>query len=459
VSKDRGKDKTKMLRDKCHVLGAALRRSRTRIRDLERGRDKYKQKYQHEKKRNAELERQLASKSGSKAKKHQFSLWVSMYAIMLLNYSGMSLRGCQKSLNTLFLVLNVKGSVPSHETIRRWRLKVGFWYSQQMKTRKDLSTRLAIVVYESITIGTERLLCVLAIDLNTWNFDKAPALQDMQMLHVGVAKEWKAEQVAEIIQELSTRYNIVASTSDAGNNLLKMFKLRNLFHVPDCSHAVANILEKHLLSNTSFAELMRLTGDLRQIWMTSQYAFYAPPQKRGKSRFMNISPIIDWSYRTLQKRNSLPAVVQQKTEWLVENQDFVKEITALTNLIKAMFGILKVKGGSIETVAQVRVLALKANLTGLVKGAWEDIDNQYLKVVEQKAIEFGGTVLCCSDIIESLFGKYKYRLPNRGASAEKSAMTIPLFTANLTHEEIKVALQSVRFEDVKNGLSSNKAAA
>ena len=68
---------------------------------------------------------------------------------------------------------------------------------------------------------------------------------------------------------------------------------------------------------------------------------------------------------------------------------------------------------------------------------------------EGEQVHMGHTFLGTSDIIESIFGKYKYLSSESSISdIGKMILTIPVFTNELTCELIKTAMESVKALDV-----------
>ncbi|XWK91760.1 MAG: hypothetical protein U7127_31600 (plasmid) [Phormidium sp.] len=77
----------------------------------------------------------------------------------------------------------------------------------------------------------------------------------------------------------------------------------------------------------------------------------------------------------------------------------------------------------------------------------------YLKTEIEK-IKYKRTILATSDVLESIFGKYKHfskRCPLK--NFRQTLLTIPLLTMNLTSELIKQALETVRCRDLSEWIN------
>ena len=66
------------------------------------------------------------------------------------------------------------------------------------------------------------------------------------------------------------------------------------------------------------------------------------------------------------------------------------------------------------------------------------------------------TILFSSDILESIFGKYKNRVSeNPMASITSLMLIIAAFTSNLTEESVKQSIENVKMTDIKKWSQKN----
>ena len=64
--------------------------------------------------------------------------------------------------------------------------------------------------------------------------------------------------------------------------------------------------------------------------------------------------------------------------------------------------------------------------------------------------------LGCSDIIESIFGKYKnFSAKTPMKEVGRAVLTMQVFTSEITLEEVKMAMENVSTQDVNNWLGLN----
>jgi hypothetical protein len=131
-------------------------RTKKRIKELTYSRDRWKEKYQEQKK----SFKTSSILQGEKAKNHQYSLSLIVLMIELYKYGGMSLRSCRHSLSWMFLCLGLNNRIPSHNSIRNWICKCGIY---RVKMRPNTGEDQVIFVDESITLGSEKILLRLGI--------------------------------------------------------------------------------------------------------------------------------------------------------------------------------------------------------------------------------------------------------------------------------------------------------
>ena len=113
---------------------------------------------------------------------------------------------------------------------------------------------------------------------------------------------------------------------------------------------------------------------------------------------------------------------------------------------------LKVFGLNQESVTQFSENISHILIPSSLSSFYDKIIN-YLKTEIEK-IKDKRTILATSDVLESIFGKYKHfskRCPLK--DFRQTLLTIPLLTMNLTSELIKQALETVRCRDLSEWIN------
>lgn len=426
---------------------------RKRIKELVQSREGWKKKHKEEKKK---VERS-SPLQGEKAAKHQYSMSLIVLIIELYKYGGMSLRSCRHSLCCMFLCLGLNHRVPSHSSIRNWICKCGIY---RVKKESSNLGDYVIFVDESITFGSEKMLLILGVPLNKVSPSSALSHSDMFVLYIGVSQEWKAEQIQEQIENTAHNKTIKYVVSDQGTNLCKAYKLLNYTHIEDSTHILANYL-KHLYNkDADFETFRKLIGKLRRDWNLSKTnSRYMPPGMRGKMRFANIFPCVNWAKKTLLNWDNLSEDVQEKLAFLKDKPDFIQSLIEVEIIFKTTCAKLKNEGFGTRQKQEI-LDAFSKIKAGDKASIFIQNCKDYLDSLEVKRdLLQQEHLLCSSDIIESYFGKFKAKIkPNNRSGLTEFIYILPTFGQPFSEQEAKQALQNVKCKDLKLYRNKEKAA-
>jgi hypothetical protein len=289
---------------------------------------------------------------------------------------------------------------------------------------------------------------------------KALTHEDMSVLYVSAAKEWKGEKIKQEIEKIAQREKIKYVVSDQGTNLRKAYKLLNYSHIEDCTPVLANYLKAIYGKDEDFEAFRKLIGKLRQAWnLSKQKSQYMPPTMRGKMRFANIFPCVSWARKTLRDWNTLSEEVQLQLSFIKEKSDFITSLFEVEEIFKFVCAKLKNEGFGLSQKQEI--------LTMFSKGVWGEkssifVENckDYLNNLTQKSELLGEEyLLCSSDIIESYFGKFKAKInPNSRSGLTEFIFTIATFGQAFSQDEVKNAMQNIKIKDLKQYNKKAKAA-
>ncbi len=412
---------------------------RKRIKELTESRDNWKSKYRRLKK-GSENPSLL---SDEKAARHQYSLSIIVLITALYKYGGMSLRSCRHSLCCMFLCLGLNSRVPSHSSIRNWLCKCGMY---RVKSTATTGGEYVIYVDESITFGSEKMLVILGVPLSKIPRHRSLSHNDMAVLFVGAGQEWKAEHIERELEKIAVHKEIRYVVSDEGLNLRKAYKSLNYIHIEDCTHVLANHLKRIYAKDEEFEAFRKLIGKLRQDWNLSKAkSQYMPPGMRGKMRFANIFPCINWVKKMLADWDNLNAEVQHRLSFLKEHADFIQSLIEVEIVFKTVCTLLKNKGFGV--LQKQAILDKLSNMeTGERAGIFIQNCKGYLEnlTVKSEAVK-QDHLLCCSDIIESYFGKFKAKVnSNNRSGLTEFIFTLATFGQPFSIHEVKQALENVQ---------------
>lgn len=391
---------------------------------------------------------------------HKHPLELVQLGLYLHIMCGVSLRGTSKAMCAMATHLGYKMKAVSACTIRNWSIRLGLYYL----TNTSLSGDYVVIADESITIGQEKLLVVLGVAVNDCSRIAPLNFQDVEVLHIEARSSWKGEDIGKVIQEKVAEkgINIAYALSDKGVNLRKCFKTCELVWIEDCTHVFANICDKLFKSSTedwaALHEFKTAMNKTRNKWVLSKNACYMPPKLRAKGRFHQQFSIYKWSKSIVGNWRELPQEVQEELSYVLIYKDLSQLLEQLHQVLDTFSSIFKSKGisdFSINQWAQSVQLMMeqwqretdenKRIQNPIIVKLLTELTN-YLHRMRQLLPE-QDQILCCSDIIESIFGKYKNKGPLKLITDD--AVKIAAYTKEISMEEVRLAFEKIDCKTVR----------
>ncbi|MCD6111840.1 MAG: hypothetical protein J7J86_01080 [Bacteroidales bacterium] len=363
-----------------------------------------------------------------------------------------------RSVSKIIIVCHVyfkfQCSAPSFSTGLLWVKKLGYYQLQQPKEQAD---DWIIIADESIGIGQEKLLVVLGIRRCNIDFLRPLQLQDLKPILVKSKEKWTGDDIAKELKTVKKQLGeILYAVTDAGSTLKKGLKNSDIKHVYDITHAIAICLEKIYKNDTEFQEYTNLMGQMRFKKCCSKYAHLIPPNQRSKSRFLNIDIITNWGIKVLRALEKNDASEDEKGQllWVKEKEGLIVEMDKIMEVIRQISIILK-SGGLSKKNKRKCISILKT----CKKDRMRKFREYFINYLNNNAVHIdkrGEKLLCCSDVIESTFGKYKNEISkNLMTGITDLALIIPAFTSDLSEEEINKAIDYCTIKDIKQWSKTN----
>lgn len=335
-------------------------------------------------------------------------------------------------------------STPAWKTISNWVERCGL---HALNLSKDLNGEFVAIAYATIQIGKEQLLLLLGVRPELLaTLDRPLTIADVVVLGMEVQPSWTGEAIAEFIRRnLSLRPGIKLTymVCDQGTNLLCALRLLNLPVVSDCSHVMMNLVKKIYSTDTELSKLCAAVGQLRQKLNLTDHAFLLPPTLRDKDRFLRIFTLVDWIDRIDGYWPNLSSEVRKqlkfyKNRWLNLRLRQVYQLLVLTAKTLKHHGLSETTGQQWSS----ELAQWKAGQSVITIQAKEFI-NGMQKYFATHADQYkeGARLLCCSDIIECIFGRYKNKGGMRAISAD--VLSIALYNQPISTTFIQTAMKSV----------------
>lgn len=385
---------------------------------------------------------------------HKYPMWLIRLAIVLQISSGLSYRQVQSVLKRMCCIMCITTSIPCPNTIRQWGHKYG--KSVLEKGVANEQSKI-LIIDESIGMGQEKAFLILAIESENWAKNpKSLTHEDTVVVGLQTKKNWKGAQVSEQLKQV--RGNIKYIVSDNGSVLKKACELADIARVPDCTHYMGNLLKKYSEKSPAVQTLLAKISKIRQQWGQTEYAPLITPNLRTKGKFLNMFEIAEWVEKILTIWDNFDTKQQGKIFFVKEDEKSMKELVCMVNIIKDLSKNLKNKGVTAQTITEVQdIFSQQSNNYPAIEKLKEDMMSYIEKI--RALLPKESCILCCSDVIESYFGKFKNRNEKRASKGiAQDILITSLFGAEFCIHSIKDAMESTSWADVTDWHKENLVA-
>jgi hypothetical protein len=372
-----------------------------------------------------------------------------------------SLRGAAKNIK-LFSPENVP--TPSHTTIYNWIMKLGVGNYIKRSTGPKYHS---FIIDCTIGYGTKKLLLILGIrNSDIKNAKVCYSHKDVDVLRVEVLSKVNGTVVENILNKTAHMHGKpVHIIADGGSDIKKginNFCANNpgTVYTYDVTHKCALIL-KHILNKDEEWKLFHaLCGECRKKLINTELFSYTPPKARDKSRHLNLDRYIKWMDKILYvsnlKQNRESEKFCKVFGWVKKYKKRLKvwrEIMKLLDIVKK-----EIKQNGLRTnTADIFKEEVQKEFA-IVAGTTEDIYSEILDYIEKETapIPEDKTWPGCSDIIESIFGRFKNYAKNTPfKEITRMVMAIPIFTNEITIDKIQRALEFKTVKKTTKWLQNN----
>ena len=432
-----------------------------RLQEVIEGRENYKAKYKALKIENECLKKELrqsskvSNASKTKVKHHSYSAEEISFFLNLRTIGGCSFRGCLRVLKVLNLILELNIGRPSPSTIRLWEIKMGYQKIQQQC--KDVTSDWVLILDESVHVGSQKILLLIGVNLGNYIFSAPLIMQDVEVLGIWINSSWKAEEIKPVIDSVLKRnYKFRYCCCDNGNNLRKVLRMSKMIHIEDCGHCLGNLLEKKYKKDLKYQEFNAQKTRFIKQNLLSKYALFLPPKQRRKGRFLNLWPTCKWAMKVFQLAQSwqqkrVKSNDFEKIKWILDFEELIKNLHKEQALINGINKILKTEGLSEESKNKCEELIKESEVNPYIKGEIGDYLERNLNKLPQAQ-----TVICSSDIIESIFGKLKNKLAENSSSGlTEGSLAMANYGQKITEQAAKNGMEEVKIVEINEWRKNN----
>lgn len=374
-------------------------------------------------------------------------------AMLLVCSGGVSFRGVGKVFVALNLSFNLNLRTPSHTTVLVWMKKQGIANFREKHFFER--EKWVLIIDESVQFGNKKLLVVLAVKESEIKPGSPLGYKDLIPLVIKASTSWKSDEIKAEISSCIDLKQVSYGVSDNGNNLKGCYQLMGLTHIEDIGHKFSWFMKQAFEKYPDFKGYTKHLSGLRGKLSLSKFAHLIPPNQRVISRFMNLTPLFNWGCRVLKllDNNLLKEDEKEKVKFVLQYRTFIMETAHLLSVLNTVQQTLKTEHLSADTKKEC---LKKLNKIKDTKGKEVTImikdyfANTLCKLPKNKRI------LCCSDIIESCFGKYKEVVKsNKSVGVTDLCLTISCLTSTHDFENTKQSLEKVKVRQINEWRNKN----
>lgn len=397
---------------------------------------------------------------------HHYSIKTIQKAVQQTIDCGSSLRAVEKNLklDTSFDEL----STPSFSSVRNWLGRIGLYELQRVK---EYRTDWVFIIDLTVELGQQKCLVILGVsqqylESSVFPLKRGIKHHDVQLLSLEIMESTRGELIEQKLCELTDTVGCpVQIIADHGNDLERGIKLYSskypsVIYTYDVTHAMALLLKHELATSEKYQSFIQKCHQCRHQLQQTELSFISPPSQRSRCRYFNVEKLIDWAQKLLNcpidtllklvptiDPESLNQKLIMKFGWLRDYQAEIAIWGQMVHLTRILETQLKRNGINQQSITEFK-RQLFSTSTNLLSVFQHNII-EYI-TTESSQIPTGKTFLATSDVIESIFGKYKHfssRCPLKQIG--QMVLNISLCTMNLSASVVKEALENVRYLDLK----------
>lgn len=444
---------------------------------LKQSRQQWKQKAKERAEQNRYLrkelerlrqERDLAKQALKEAKQHLSQkevrptilkaqrVWL---ALSLFAGARISFRAVSRVLHVLADWLGI-AKAPCPQTVINWVMRLSLVRMQSVKLLQGAARHLIPftngliwMMDTSITLGTGKLLSVLALDAHHYQLAAgAPGFHHVRCVAVAVSPSWSGEGLADLLERvISVVGRPAAYLKDGGSELKKaadVLSERGLGSpvIDDISHVVANMLKRRYERQPQFATFLSACARVSSRLKHTVLACLTPPKVQTKSRFMNVHRLVRWADWVLgllpagrAKAGSVVAKLRTCLDELPACRTLIRQFRADAVALLACQEILKTRRLSHDTLHECEPW-LDTMASVRVRQEFTRYLHYQLETAKQLGLDAVGLPIS-SDPIESLFGLTKQHGVGPIQDANRMALRLPALCGAPTLEEAQQVLE------------------
>lgn len=325
--------------------------------------------------------------------------------------------------------------IPHFTSVINWTLRLGL---SLLASVASIPEPWVAIMDHSIDVGVKKVLVVLRVKLSALQSrGSALTLEDCECIGLKIHEQSNGVIVAKDLKEIFEKAGTpVAIIKDGGSDLFKgvnLWKEENkkeqVEMIEDIGHVVANAIKLQYSQLKFFKLFIQIVNRCGKQLRQTKLAFLTPPKLRTKGRYQSISIFVKWAIKVIelfdngqksQELEKLNLTLRGLSRVKSVIQGFAQTVVTTSKIME----IQKNEGLNQATFYKSMELASTLPERSVVKKRVEDWLTTHIEV--QKRMNIGNdSIIVSSDILESLFGKFKNIL-SRGSMMDMNRIVLLL---------------------------------
>ena len=353
---------------------------------------------------------------GEKAPRRWYPCLMIIMCIRLVLKAVISFRAAPKAIHIMFSQFDAVKNlpIPTYKSIGRWLTQIGLY---KLNCLKEQATDWALIVDNSVQIGTQKCLVVLGVRLSKFK-GEALSFEDMEALVMELHDKSDAKIVCQALEKAQKKVGkVVMVCADDGSDLrggIDFFcKKHGAGRVFDIVHKIGTFLKKMLEKDPEWKAFSSAASEAKQKMQQTPAAHLVPPNQRTKSRFLNIEIFAHWGIDALAAietpNHPDKELLEKYCGWIRQYKKLMERLKQLDCISQEVRqhvrenGLCATSGEQLDVALDMVMKPFGFNLEAC-EYAGELIDFVH---EQSKIIPAGQVWIGSSEIIESLFGKLK----------------------------------------------------
>lgn len=375
--------------------------------------------------------------------------------VMMVIEATVSFRAVPRLWSVLQRLGWVQLQIPHFTSVIHWTLRAGMTIFNEVR---PMDEPWLAVIDCSIDIGTRKALVVLRVPLSALHQKQdAIGLRDCQCIGLKIATRWNGPLVKDALADIFGKAGRpCAIIKDGGTDIKSGVEFyreaedaRYVRVIEDVGHLAANALKAEFAKRSAFDKFLQIVRKGSARIRQTDLAWLLPPKVRTKGRFQGITEVAEWAGKLLNlmggpgrsKNDSEVGMLRKAFRGLSQLRAFLEQFCATCRVTEQFLKLMKTKGLNQATGTQAKAILKQLPRDSRVRARLSSWINRHLHI--QRGLAGGRLpLLVSSDVIESLFGKFKTIIQrNPQAELNRLIYIIPLLCGVHTSAEIDRALR------------------